>query len=55
MLGVMPDRRFRAVDGLIGRVQRVAAPRPDPVHILAQMITTGCGFRRELAGAAMMV
>ena len=39
MLGVMPDRRFRAVDGLIGRVQRVAADRPDPVHILAQTIS----------------
>jgi hypothetical protein len=34
----MPDRPFRAVDELIRRVQRVAADRPDPVHILAQMI-----------------
>jgi hypothetical protein len=35
----MPDRPFRAVDELIRRVQRVAADRPDPVHILAQMIS----------------
>jgi hypothetical protein len=34
----MPDRPFRVVDDLIRRVQRVAASRPDPVHILAQMI-----------------
>jgi hypothetical protein len=34
----MPDRPFRAVDELIRRVQRVAASRPDPVLILAQMI-----------------
>ncbi len=35
----MPDRPFRAVDELIRRVQRVAADRPDPVHVLAQMIS----------------
>jgi hypothetical protein len=35
----MPDRPFRAVDELIRRVQRVAADRPDPMHILAQMIS----------------
>ena len=35
----MPDRRFRAVDKLIRRVQRVAADRPDLTYILAQMIT----------------
>jgi len=35
----MTDRRFRAVDELIRRVQRVAADRADPMHILAQMIT----------------
>jgi hypothetical protein len=35
----MPDRPFRAVDELIRRVKRVAADRPDPVHILAQMIS----------------
>jgi len=34
----MPDRPFRAVDELIRRVQRVAADRPDPAHILAEMI-----------------
>jgi hypothetical protein len=38
MFGAMPDRPFRAVDELIRRVQRVAANRPDPVHILAQTI-----------------
>jgi hypothetical protein len=37
--GAMPDRPFRAVDELIRRVQRVAAGRPDPTHILAQMIS----------------
>ena len=37
--GVMPDRPFRAVDELIRRVQRVAADRPDPVHVLAEMIS----------------
>jgi hypothetical protein len=36
--GAMPDRPFRAVDNLIRRVQRVAAGRPDPTYILAQMI-----------------
>jgi hypothetical protein len=35
----MPDRPFRAVDELIRRVQRVAADRPDPMHVLAQMIS----------------
>jgi len=35
----MPDRRYRTVDELIRRVQRVAADRPDPVHVLAQMIS----------------
>jgi hypothetical protein len=35
----MPDRPFRAVDELIRRVQRVAADRPDPTHVLAQMIS----------------
>ena len=35
----MPDRLFRAVNELIRRVQRVAADRPDPLHILAQMIS----------------
>jgi hypothetical protein len=35
----MSDRPFQAVDDLIRRVQRVAADRPDPMHILAQMIS----------------
>jgi hypothetical protein len=35
----MSKRPFRAVDELIRRVQRVAAGRPDPKHILAQMIS----------------
>jgi hypothetical protein len=35
----MPDRPFRAVDELIRRVQRAAADRPDPMHVLAQMIS----------------
>jgi hypothetical protein len=35
----MPDRAFRAVDELIRRVERVAADRPDPIYILAQMIS----------------
>ena len=34
----MPDRRFPTLDALIRRVQRVAAGRPDPMHILAQTI-----------------
>src|SRR5471030_1838088 len=34
----MPDRPFPAVEALIRRVQRVAAGRPDPLHILAQTI-----------------
>jgi hypothetical protein len=36
---VMPDRAFPAVEALIRRVQRVAASRPDPMHILAQTIS----------------
>lgn len=39
MLAPMPDRPFRVVDELIRRVQRVAADRPDPMHVLAQMIS----------------
>jgi hypothetical protein len=35
----MPDRSFPAVDALIRRVQRIAASRPDPMHILAQTIS----------------
>jgi hypothetical protein len=35
---VMPDRPFPAVDALIRRVRRIAASRPDPMHILAQTI-----------------
>jgi hypothetical protein len=35
----MPDRPFPAVEALIRRVQRVAASRPDPMHILAQTIS----------------
>jgi hypothetical protein len=35
----MPDRPFPAVDALIRRVQRIAASRPDPMHILAQTIS----------------
>jgi hypothetical protein len=35
----MPEGPFRAVHELIRRVQRVAADRPDPLHILAQMIS----------------
>jgi hypothetical protein len=37
--GAMPDRPFRAVDELIRRVQRIAAERPDPMHILAETIS----------------
>jgi hypothetical protein len=33
---IMPDRAFPAVEALIHRVQRAAASRPDPIHILAQ-------------------
>jgi hypothetical protein len=36
---VMPDRPFPAVEALIRRVQRIAASRPDPMHILAQTIS----------------
>jgi hypothetical protein len=39
MLPGMPERPFPAVDKLIRRVQRVAAVRPDPVHILAETIS----------------
>jgi hypothetical protein len=35
----MPDRPYRAVDDLIRRVQRIAANRPDPLHILAETIS----------------
>jgi hypothetical protein len=35
----MPDRPFPAVNALIRRIQRVAASRPDPMHILAQTIS----------------
>jgi uncharacterized protein (DUF2342 family) len=35
----MPDRPFPAVEALIRQVQRVAASRPDPMHILAQTIS----------------
>jgi hypothetical protein len=35
----MPDRPFPAVEALIRRVQRVAASRPDPMHIRAQTIS----------------
>ncbi len=34
----MPDRPYPAIDALIRRVQRVAASRPDPLHILAETI-----------------
>jgi hypothetical protein len=37
--GDMPDRSFPAVQALVRRVQRVAANRPDPAHILAQTIS----------------
>ena len=35
----MANRPFPAVEALIRRVQRVAASRPDPMHILAQTIS----------------
>jgi len=35
----MTDRRFRAVDELIRRVQRVAADRPGAAYILAKTIS----------------
>src|ERR1700722_17763348 len=35
----MPDRSYPAVQALVRRVQRVAANRPDPAHILAQTIS----------------
>jgi hypothetical protein len=34
----MPDRPYPAVEALIRRVQRAAASRPDPLHILATTI-----------------
>ena len=37
--GAMSDRPFPAVEALIRRVHRVAAGRPDPMHILAQTIS----------------
>ena len=36
---VMPDRSYPAVEALVRRVQRVAASRPDPLHILAATIS----------------
>jgi hypothetical protein len=39
MLSPMPDRPFPAVEALIRRVQRVAKDRPDPTHILAEVIS----------------
>jgi hypothetical protein len=35
----MPNRPYPAIDALIRRVQRVAADRPDPTHILAEVIS----------------
>jgi hypothetical protein len=35
----MPDRPYPALDALIRRVQRVAKDRPDPTHILAEVIS----------------
>jgi hypothetical protein len=35
----MPDRPYPAIEALIRRVQRVAADRPDPTHILAEVIS----------------
>jgi hypothetical protein len=35
----MPERPFPAVEALIRKVERVAASRPDPMHILAQTIS----------------
>ena len=37
--GNMPDRPSRTMEELIRRVQRVAADRPDPLHVLSQMIS----------------
>jgi uncharacterized protein (DUF2342 family) len=34
----MPDRPYPAVEALIRRVKRVAASRPDPLHVLAATI-----------------
>ena len=39
MLSPMADRPFPAVEALIRRVQRVAKDRPDPTHILAEVIS----------------
>jgi hypothetical protein len=35
----MPHRSYPAVEVLIRRVQRVAASRPDPLHVLAATIS----------------
>ena len=35
----MPDRSYPAVEALVRRVQRVAASRPDPLHVLAATIS----------------
>ena len=37
--GVMPDRSYPAVEALVRRVQRAAASRPDPLHVLAATIS----------------
>jgi hypothetical protein len=34
----MPNRPYPAVEALVRKIQRVAASRPDPIHILAQTI-----------------
>lgn len=35
----MPNRPYPAIDALVRRVKRIAAERPDPTQILAEMIT----------------
>jgi hypothetical protein len=35
----MPNRPYPAIDALVRRVKRLAAERPDPAHILAEIIT----------------
>ena len=35
----MPDRSYPAVEALVRRVQRAAASRPDPLHVLAATIS----------------
>jgi hypothetical protein len=35
----MPNRPYPAIDALVRRVKRIAAERPDPTHVLAEMIT----------------